>query len=337
MAKHPRIPAVLALTLTALTLGACGHNPGGFGPTAQLSEKECMARVMYFESNRSSDDGMLAVGTVVMNRVQSPKYPKSVCGVVGQQSQFAEGALTKHVNKRHSSWARAERAADAVLAGERHAGVGAAMFFHTAGYTFPYRNMKYVTLAGGNIFYDKRYPQPGAPAWPSANSFARNFGKPAQETNPVMVAEAEPVRATRPEPIVLAAARPAPARRFEAEDEEEALPAPARKHQPVVLASARFTPAKPEPVVLAAKSPPRQPQSVVVASAAPGKRPTTFNPAQIASVLAKAPAEKSRSAQVAGLNPAAKPKPIVLAMAETKGRSNSVSIADLIQRDVRKR
>ncbi len=306
LAKHPRIPAILALVLTALTLGACGHNPGGFGPTAQLSDRECMARVMYFESNRSSDDGMLAVGTVVMNRLQSPKYPKSVCGVVGQQNQFAQGALTNHINKRHSSWARAERAADAVLAGERHAGVGGAMFFHTAGYSFPYRNMKYVTLAGGNIFYDKRNPQPGT-AWPSANSFARNFGAPAERSEPVMVADATPARAPRPEPVVLAAVR---------------RPAPA---------------SKPEPVVLAARAPAKPAQPVQTAWATPGKRPAAFNPAQIASVLAKSPPEKSRPTQVAGLRQEAPAKPIKLAMLDTKPRSGSVSITDLIERDVRKR
>lgn len=302
LAKYPRIPAVLALVLTALTLGACGHNPGGFSSTSQLSDRECMARVMYFESNRSSDDGMLAVGTVVMNRLQSPKYPKSVCRVVGQQNQFAQGALTNHVNKRHSSWARAERAADAVLAGERHAGVGGAMFFHTAGYSFPYRNMKYVTLAGGNIFYDKRYPQPGAPAWPSANSFARNFGTPAERSEPVMVADATPARAPRAEPVV--ARRPAP---------------------------------QPEPVVLATRAPAKPTQPVQTASAAPGKRPATFNPAQIASVLAKSSHEKSRPTQVAGLKQGAAAKPIKLAMLETRPRSGSVSITDLIERDVRKR
>ncbi|RYE38242.1 MAG: cell wall hydrolase, partial [Hyphomicrobiales bacterium] len=62
---------------------------------AQMSDKECMMRAMYFESNRSSPDGMLAVGTVVMNRLYDGRYPKSVCGVVGQKNQFAQGVLTK--------------------------------------------------------------------------------------------------------------------------------------------------------------------------------------------------------------------------------------------------
>lgn len=30
------------------------------------------------------------------------------------------------------------------------------MFFHTSGLKFPYDNMYYVTVAGGNSFYEKR-------------------------------------------------------------------------------------------------------------------------------------------------------------------------------------
>jgi spore germination cell wall hydrolase CwlJ-like protein len=110
---------------------------------------------MYFESIRSSDEGMLAVGTVVMNRVNSGKYPSTVCGVVGQKNQFAPGVLTKPM-KEGRSRARAERVASAVLAGKRHRDVGKAMFFHTAGRTYPYSNMHYVAVVGGNAFYEKK-------------------------------------------------------------------------------------------------------------------------------------------------------------------------------------
>jgi spore germination cell wall hydrolase CwlJ-like protein len=109
---------------------------------------------MYFESNRSSNDGLLAVGTVVMNRVASGAYPRTICGVVGQRSQFASGVLSKPMSGRER--VRVEQVADQVLAGQRNSGVGQAMFFHTAGLWFPYRNMHYVLVAGGNAFYEKR-------------------------------------------------------------------------------------------------------------------------------------------------------------------------------------
>ena len=108
---------------------------------------------MYFESNRSSDDGLLAVGTVVMNRLESGAYPHTICGVVGQPGQFASGVLESPMTDLERT--HIEQIADAVLAGQRHAGVGRAMFFHTAGISFPYGNMHYVLVAGGNAFYEK--------------------------------------------------------------------------------------------------------------------------------------------------------------------------------------
>lgn len=110
-------------------------------------------RAMYFESNRSSSEGMLAVGTVVMNRVNDPRYPKSVCGVVGQQNQFAQGVLTRKMTD--SGAVLAAQVADQVLRGARHPGVQTAQHFHTAGLRFPYNNMHYVLEAGGNEFYEK--------------------------------------------------------------------------------------------------------------------------------------------------------------------------------------
>jgi spore germination cell wall hydrolase CwlJ-like protein len=140
-------------------MGGCALFPGN---QALLSDRECMTRAMYFESNRSSEDGMLAVGTTVMNRLAAPGYPKTVCSVVGQPGQHANGVLTQPMSARER--ARVERVADAVLSGERHAKVGGAMFFHTAGLTFPYRNMHYVAVAGGNAFYEKRAPDRALPA-----------------------------------------------------------------------------------------------------------------------------------------------------------------------------
>lgn len=126
----------------------------GCGVGRRHSERECMERAMYFESNRSSRDGMIAVGSVVMNRVQSGKYPGSVCGVVGQKGQFAPGVMSKRMDSRSMPQIRA--AANSVLRGERHPLIGNAMFFHTAGYSFPYDNMHYVLVTGGNAFYEKR-------------------------------------------------------------------------------------------------------------------------------------------------------------------------------------
>lgn len=146
MPPCPSLRPMMVLAAVAPVLAGCAGS--------QLTDHDCMTRVMYFESNRSSPEGMLAVGTTVMNRLDNPKYPKSVCEVVGQRNQFAPGVLDRPVNPREA--ALSARMADKVLSGERHPQLPPnAMFFHTAGLTFPYTNMHYLLVAGGNAFYEK--------------------------------------------------------------------------------------------------------------------------------------------------------------------------------------
>ncbi|WP_242500587.1 cell wall hydrolase [Tropicimonas sp. IMCC6043] len=116
-----------------------------------------MARAMYFESVQSSRDGMIAVGSVVMNRVESDAYPDTVCGVVSQPGQFAPGIMTGRMSSRSLHMVR--EAAISVLSGERHPDIAEAEFFHAANYHAGYNNMHYVLVAGGNAFYEKRPPE----------------------------------------------------------------------------------------------------------------------------------------------------------------------------------
>lgn len=117
-------------------------------------DRECLKRAMYFESKRTSRNGFMAVGTVVMNRLTSGAYPDTICGVVAQKNQFAPGVMTRTMDE--ATAPDLDGASEAILKGERHAAVKEAMFFHTDGLSFPYKNMSYVTVAGGNAFYEKR-------------------------------------------------------------------------------------------------------------------------------------------------------------------------------------
>lgn len=117
-------------------------------------DRDCLERAMYFESEHSDHDGYMAVGTVVMNRLTSGAYPNTICGIVAQERQFAPGVMVKEVKAQAQP--DLDLAATAILRGERHPGVKDAMFFHTQGLRFPYDNMHYVAIAGGNAFYEKR-------------------------------------------------------------------------------------------------------------------------------------------------------------------------------------
>ncbi|WP_156169254.1 cell wall hydrolase [Wenxinia marina] len=126
-------------------------------PAVHASALDCMTRAMYFESHRSSRDGLIAVGSVVMNRVASDDFPDTVCGVVAQRGQFTPGIMTNPMPSR--ALPDVQAAAAAVLRGERHPSVGRAMFFHAATYRAGYNNMHYTVTAGGNAFYERRRPE----------------------------------------------------------------------------------------------------------------------------------------------------------------------------------
>lgn len=245
-----RWAGIAAVVLAPLVVTGCASNHAGFDSFGHkkksktvaypLTERTCLMRAMYFESNRSSRDGMVAVGTVVMNRVNSTAYPKTICGVVGQPNQFAPGVLTRPMTE-SASVARVEEAADAVLRGERAKKSKNAMFFHTAGMTFPYKNMHYVQVAGGNAFYEKRgrdgqlqVPVNDAP-YDVAFAFSQErSGNVPQFTTPGRTQTAAPKVVAEPAPVMVAQAEPAPALVNQVE------PAPA----PVMVAQAdyRFVP-----------------------------------------------------------------------------------------------
>jgi N-acetylmuramoyl-L-alanine amidase len=56
-----------------------------------LSENDlfCMVQNVYHEARGESLIGQAAVAYVTLNRVRSPAYPDSVCGVVWQKGQFS--------------------------------------------------------------------------------------------------------------------------------------------------------------------------------------------------------------------------------------------------------
>ncbi len=48
------------------------------------NEWQCLSEALYFEARGESVKGQFAVAEVILNRVDSPSYPDSVCGVIKQ-------------------------------------------------------------------------------------------------------------------------------------------------------------------------------------------------------------------------------------------------------------
>ena len=91
---------------------------------------------------------MFAVGPVIMNRVESSRFPNTISGVVYQSGQFAptwNGALNRVLGRGSSS--SAYSAAKAVLGGARHNKVRNCYFFWAAFTGHAGINV------GGNVFW----------------------------------------------------------------------------------------------------------------------------------------------------------------------------------------
>ena len=138
--------------------------------TGRRNEVECLAAAVHYEAANQGEGGMAAVAQVVLNRLNDPRYPKSVCGVVFQGSarstgcQFTftcDGSLTRHTPSL-AGWRRAEAVAEKALDGYVMADVGAATHYHTV-WVHPYWSPSLVKVAtiGAHIFY--RAPGAAAP------------------------------------------------------------------------------------------------------------------------------------------------------------------------------
>lgn len=90
------------------------------------AELKCLSDAIYFEARGESYNGQIAVAEVILNRVELPAFPNSVCGVVyqGQARMFAcqfsfvcDGKPETIADGR--AYRRAQEIAKLVLGGER--------------------------------------------------------------------------------------------------------------------------------------------------------------------------------------------------------------------------
>lgn len=74
---------------------------------ADEAEVVCLAENIYHEARGEGIEGMLAVGHVTMNRVESSRFPDTVCGVVRQTKyikSWRTGELVPARNRCQFSW-----------------------------------------------------------------------------------------------------------------------------------------------------------------------------------------------------------------------------------------
>ncbi|MEI4506327.1 cell wall hydrolase [Sphingopyxis sp. CCNWLW253] len=117
------------------------------------AELRCLAGAVYFESRGESLPGQLAVAHVVINRAQSGRFPKSLCGVVHQKSQFSfvRGGRMPAV-RNAAQWSNAVAIAQIARDGSWKNHAPGALFFH-ARYVSPGWRKTRIAQIDNHIFY----------------------------------------------------------------------------------------------------------------------------------------------------------------------------------------
>jgi len=76
---------VLAAFLASVATGLSARaGDGQAQATLSAAQEECLALAIYFEARGEPKRAQQAVAAVVLNRVEDPEFPDTVCGVVRQ-------------------------------------------------------------------------------------------------------------------------------------------------------------------------------------------------------------------------------------------------------------
>lgn len=156
---------------------------------------ECLTQAVYYEARGEPREGQVGVAQVVMNRVNSGRYPDSVCAVVfqgadrpGCQFSFACEGNRQGGPVNPASWARSQAVAQEVLASARspnpapfNSGPTGADHFH-ADYVQPKWSSQMQRLAqiGRHIFFNSGQKSPASPLFPPQSQAENSLGTPSE-------------------------------------------------------------------------------------------------------------------------------------------------------------
>lgn len=163
-------PTKRARTSRVFTSGTAALLAAAFGASMSSAENDpaepideqhrCLALTMYFEARSEGPEGMRAVGSVVLNRVESDSFPSTVCEVVYQGGetppcQFSWWCDGKSdVPRDRAQWELALRVAAEMLEDRGEDPTGGALFFHRSGIPMPWNVERTRTVEiHGHVYY----------------------------------------------------------------------------------------------------------------------------------------------------------------------------------------
>jgi spore germination cell wall hydrolase CwlJ-like protein len=158
------IAAAKSVAATRLDFGMLDALPA----TKLDKQTACLAQAIYFESRGEPLAGQIAVAEVVLNRVDSPAFPDTVCAVTRQGAGTGRGCQFSYVCDRYSDVmrspvqrARAEKLAALMMQGRARTATDGALYFHTRAVRTGWSKRMTRTAAIGHHQF---YRPAGAPA-----------------------------------------------------------------------------------------------------------------------------------------------------------------------------
>jgi len=123
-------------------------------------DQQCLSEALYHEARGTPDEGLRAVGEVILNRAADPRFPDTICGVIDQrfngacQFSYRCDSIPNDIFNEPNEKARTLAMALILLTDRQEDITNGALFFHAASINAGWFN----TLSprgrfGGNIFY----------------------------------------------------------------------------------------------------------------------------------------------------------------------------------------
>lgn len=112
---HIKLRAIDKIELQRQALAAHAREPLApiIDPVEKLTKNDyreisCLAQNMYFEARNQSDNGLMAVGFVTINRTKNTKFSKDICAVIREAEYYPhkskKGEWVPIKNKCQFSW-----------------------------------------------------------------------------------------------------------------------------------------------------------------------------------------------------------------------------------------
>lgn len=123
---------------------------------------DCLAENIYHEAGIETKDGKKAVALVTMNRIESGKFPSSICGVVKQKTegtcQFSWFCMPVKLNRNSEQYKESMDIALYVYANyEKLKDITHGAIYYHADYVNPrWRGVEKTTVIGRHIFYKEK-------------------------------------------------------------------------------------------------------------------------------------------------------------------------------------